>query len=351
MNLQITLIIATLIAALLIFFVQYHILFRGGVVKKKYFLLLTFSIFLVLIGHLLELTGRNTSGAFSGVRLLYLGSAFVSSCLLFFVADYCDIKIPNLIRALIIAAAAAYAAIAWTTNITGLLYASMEYDAGHTYYLLYTPGPLSLLSRVFPMLHAAAAAVMLVYRIRRSGRRGRAALIVMLVATILPSICETAFYVLSLVGYTRVNIYITPYVLAAIVTFIYYGIMRYDIDVDAVAAIVAMDTISEPFILLDSELCVLSSNNAARTLFPWLRDLPRDAPVNTRREWPEALPRSTFTNENISVEFTLREDDRRFSASVNPTAVRRRSELSLWSILIRDVTDSANFIKRLEAAA
>jgi diguanylate cyclase (GGDEF)-like protein len=127
--------------------------------------------------------------------------------------------------------------------------------------------------------------------------------------------------------------------------------MRYDIDVDAVAAVVAMDTISEPFILLDGERCVLSSNNAARALFPWLRELPRDESVHTHSGWPEELSESVFTGENISVEFALREDDRRFSASVNPTFARRRLGRAMWSVLIRDVTESANFIKRLEEAA
>jgi diguanylate cyclase (GGDEF)-like protein len=124
------------------------------------------------------------------------------------------------------------------------------------------------------------------------------------------------------------------------------------VDVDfPVAAFEAMDTISEPFILLGEDMRCLSSNNAARELFPWLTGLPRDAPVRSHPGWPEELSEQAFSSETISVDFEREVGGRRYSASVNPATASRRGGQPLWSVLIRDITESANFIKCLEEAA
>ncbi|MDR2420615.1 MAG: diguanylate cyclase [Oscillospiraceae bacterium] len=351
MNLHAVLVAATLAAASLIFLVELHIVFRGGAVKKRYFLLLVNSIFILLLGHLIELIGGDTRGAFSGVRLLYLGSALTALFLLFFVADYCNIRFNTSLRAFLTAASLLYVLAAWTTDVTGFLYASMSYDATVTHYLTYTPGPLSHVLRVFPLLYAAAAAVILIYRLRRAKGRLRKALGIMLASVIMPHISEVVFYALSLLRQHRANLYTTPYILSAFVIIIYYGITRYDIDADTVAAFAAMDTISEPFILLDEDMRCLSSNNAARALFPWLRELPRDTPVQSHPGWPAELSEPAFSGGNASVDFEPEDGGRRFSATINPATVKRRGGQALWSVLIRDITESANFIKCLEEAA
>ncbi|MDR0445970.1 MAG: diguanylate cyclase [Oscillospiraceae bacterium] len=350
MNLQPTLIIAVLVAALLVSFVELHIMFRGDALKRKYFLFLVNAVFLTVVGHLLELMGGDTRGAFSGVRVLYIGSGLASPCLLFFVADYCEIKLHMFVRIFAVAAALAYAVIAWTTDVTGLLYATMEYDAVHTFYLTYTPGSLNFALRFFPILYITVAVVMLVRGLIRTEGRLRSTLLALLISVSLPYISEIVFHVLTRLGHIRANVYITPHILSIVVAAIYYNILRYDIDADTLAAVVAIDTISEPFILLDGDLCCLSSNKAARVLFPWINPEKHGSPVYTHAEWPKELSPAVFIDKAEDVDFAEQCGSRLFSASINATHIRR-GERTLWSVLIRDVTESKNFLRSLEEVA
>ncbi|MDR1328167.1 MAG: hypothetical protein LBK23_01020, partial [Oscillospiraceae bacterium] len=318
MNLHIVLIAATMLAAAFIFSIGLHILAKSGIVRKKYFLLLINSIFIILLGHMIELTAGGTDSAFSGVRLLYFGGALTSMFLVFFIADYFGIKLHAAVRAFLVVLAAVYILAAWTTDKTGFLYASMEYDPVYTHYLLYAPGPLGLASRAAPMFYAAVSTVLLLRSLRGMRGKRRAVPVIMLAVVFLPCASEIIFYALSVLGYARISLYLTPHILTGVVFLMYYGIIRYDIDAEAVAAVVAMDTISEPFILLDGNFCCLSFNKAAGAFFPWITALPGDEPVLSHPGWPRELPASVFSGGNRSVNFSSADGLRLFSAGVNP---------------------------------
>jgi diguanylate cyclase (GGDEF)-like protein len=340
----------------LISLVASHTFFRCKSEKKNHFLLVLVSLLFILIGHLLELLSNSTGEAFTAIRVLYFGSGFVSPFLLFFIADYCDVKLPSLLKAFCLFVAVVYIVGAWTTDKTGLLYAigSYEYDSVSSHLLLYEPGTLSYVFRALPIIYLIGSTVLLLRTLKHRRGRYRKTIVILLITSLAPYVVETAMYVLPFVLGIKANIYFTPHILAVMAFLLYIGVIRYDMfDAAPIAAMMAMDTISEAFILLDRDLSCLSTNKPALAIFPWLDDLDRGKSVYLSTGWPKELSVEAITGGGSSVDFVLPGDSEHFyRASINRAdTVQRRHRRELWSVLIQDITESENFVKRLEEAA
>jgi diguanylate cyclase (GGDEF)-like protein len=339
----------------LVIFVGLLTLFRCKSEKKNYFLLGMVSILFILTGHLLELVSNNTDEAFTAIRVLYIGSGFVSPFILFFIADYCDIRINRFIKALVVLIAFAFIYGAWTTDATHLVYNEYWYDDVTTHYLLYTPGKLNLLYRVYPVLFALVPVGIIVGKLRKNHGRYKMSLIILLISIMLPYIGEILYYLATIKGTFTFHVYLTPHMLAIMAVLLYIGIMKYDMfDATPVAAVMAMETISEAFLLLDHDLGCLSSNSSAKLLFPWLPDLPKGESIYTVADWPAELSPAVFISGEYQVDYEREYDNRTlyYRASIKSTLQRRfGSPREFWSVLIRDVTESEIFLKRLEEAA
>jgi diguanylate cyclase (GGDEF)-like protein len=338
----------------LISLVASHTFFRCKSEKKNHFLLVLVSVLFILIGHLLELLSNSTGEAFTAIRVLYFGSGFVSPFILFFIADYCDVKLPSLLKAFCLFISIVYIVGAWTTDRTGLLYATYEYDSVSSHLLLYEPGTLSYAFRLLPIVYLIGSTFILIRALKNRRGRYRKTIVILLITALAPYVVETVMYVLPLALGITANIYFTPHVLAVMAFLLYIGVIRYDMfDAAPIAAMMAMDTISEAFILLDRDLSCLSTNKPARVIFPWLDDLERGKSVYLSPGWPKELSVEAITGGGSSVDFMLPWDSTHcYRASINRADdVRRRRSRDLWSVLIQDITESENFVKRLEEAA
>ena len=337
------------IALALSLFIGVYALFRSQSSKRNYFLLMQTLIIVYLAGYLLELTSTMVGEAFTAVRVLYIGGFFVAPLALFFVADYCNIKIhPLFVKTPMLLLSLASVLAMWTTNIHGLVYVDYSFDRAVTNHLVFTPGLLYYLMRVFPIFCMFMTLAILLSRIRKWKNKYRKRLLIFLYCALIPSVSETAYLISIIAGINIHHINFTPHSLAAMSFFLYLGVMRFNIfEIISSATVSAMDYIKEGFILVDDDNNYLSSNPAALEMFPDITHLSKGVAVFYLRDWPEELE----TTENGSVEFSIKGKELKyFRASVSPVYTKSQA-LVAKIIIFSDTTDSVILMKELESAA
>ena len=363
-------ILSALIALFLVIIVGGYTIFRCSSDKKNSFLVGLIAILFILVGHFIEITAANADQAFTGIRVQYIGSSFVMPFFLFFVADYCDFKIKFVFRAITMCISMMLIFVAWSTNITGLLYESFFYDIDNTRYLMYEPGKLSLVVKLIPLVYAIFCLFMLVRRIKSTRGRYRTNLMIILASIFVPYTADLIYMIFAIFGAAKDTIYLVPQAFSVLALLNYIGIVKYDMfDAIPLAAAAAMDTISDAFLLLDDDLSCLSYNRTAVSLFPWLPSWPKGQPVFTSPGWPEELSVATFDelrqnreqridySHRVDYSLAVADDDlREFNANINPALpqalnTHNAKKAALWSVVIQDITESKNFVKRLEEAA
>ena len=120
------------------------------------------------------------------------------------------------------------------------------------------------------------------------------------------------------------------------------------IEVITMATVIAMENIKEGFVLVDDKNNYLSSNPAARKMFPDISNLSRGKSILSIVNWPDELKNI----ENDFVEFSINngEKPKYFKASLSPVYLEDKSFIARI-FLFMDITDNINLMKELEKAA
>jgi two-component system, cell cycle response regulator len=120
------------------------------------------------------------------------------------------------------------------------------------------------------------------------------------------------------------------------------------IEVITMATVIAMENIKEGFILVDDKNNYLSSNPAAKKMFPDILKFSRGESILSAANWPDELR----TIENDSVEFSINngENPKYFKASISPVFLEDKTFIARI-FLFMDITDNVNLMKKLELAA
>jgi diguanylate cyclase (GGDEF)-like protein len=324
--------------------------------KRNYFMLCTFAIFLYLVGYFCELTAFSTGGALVAVKVLYLGSCFLPVLSLLFVADYCDFELRKGLKPLLALPAVVGLLIIWTTEHTGFMYSAYRFDANEPLLgLQIEGGPLYYFVYAYAVLYTAAGCAILVKTLTQ--RRDHFKSLMLLFAVLLAPMLANGIYILFNVTFTNVsvNINFTPFSMIVAIVLFYINIMRYDLfDIVPVAYSMTLDYIRDAFVLVNSDMKYMGSNIAARRLFPDLERLRRGAAVAEAGNWPDELLDIDDYSNALDVRFTLPDKDgevRYFSAQIDAISATRKKQLLGRIILIQDITNSINMMKKLEQAA
>ncbi|MDR1571566.1 MAG: diguanylate cyclase [Clostridiales Family XIII bacterium] len=321
--------------------------------KKNYFLLCMVAVIIFILGHLLELLSDSGDEAFTALKILYLASTFISTFSFFFVADYCEMRLSALrVRLPMIAVALLIAALMWTTKAHHLMYAAHWVDSGPVRYLHFDPGPLYVPAHFYPFVCIVASLALLCYRLRQ-WKKYRPRIMLIMLCVSMPLFAELLYLTLLSLMPDSFVFYFTPHALALMSIMFYIGITRYDMfDIAPRATALALDSIREAYVLVDSDMHYLLSNPAACALFRGLASLPKWEPVHSVEGWPPELAGLGTDTERRSVNFCIGEGDgaRHYSASVNALPTRGGKRLG-WVILIQEITDSVRLLKRLEEEA
>jgi diguanylate cyclase (GGDEF)-like protein len=307
---------------------------------------------LVVLGNLLEVISTDAGEAFTGIKILYLGN-YLSVFIFLFVADYFDIKLSRYfvkLPLLIIPALIALALI--TTNYHHLVYEAYWLSPTLPHTLEFSPGLLYLPINIYLLLCAVPACVIIAVQLRAAKKDRRQPLIFLLIGVITPFVATIAYTIAQATGLNTLNIYYTPYFLAAMSIFFYIGIIRYGmLDIVGKATNLTMESITEAYVLVDDNMRRLDANAAACQLFSDLETLPDNALITSVAGWPAELSNFDVHEDNFSVQFSIAgEQVRHYTAKGNKIAAQKDVAAG-WLFLIQDVTENHNLIKKLEEAA
>ncbi|MDR3365300.1 MAG: diguanylate cyclase [Clostridiales Family XIII bacterium] len=353
-----TVLIAIAIVAIAVaVFVSALTLFKAESKKKNWFMLMMMAIIVFLIGHLLELISSDVGGAFTASRVLYIGSQLVGPFALFFVADFCEIKIHRwLVRVPLLALGVFCIVVMWTTDKTHWLYKEYWLSTENGHLLDFVPAPGYSIMHIVPAALLVVCMVFILYRIKTWGREQRKGLVFIAAIVLIPFVSEVAYYLLRITGNLLYHIYLTPHSLLLMSALLFYGIIRYDIvEVKGVARARAIDLMSDAYILVDAQHKYVTSNNSAKVMFPPLRALLVGEPIDEMPGWPEILKGEVCEGEGCSIEYEAPGENasglRYFIAEISMVQTTLARVRTAWAFLIRDVTTTTVMVKQLEEYA
>ncbi|MDR1428654.1 MAG: diguanylate cyclase, partial [Spirochaetaceae bacterium] len=330
-----------------------YILYRCQSSKKTYLLLTLISASVLILGHLLELQSEDTGEAFTAVKILYVGVAFVSTFTLFFAADFCEIKLhPYAVKLPMVVIALLIIASLWTTRIHHLSYESFWLHTGTRRYFEFVPGPLYPVYTLYENICVLVSAGMIVARIR-TWKRLRRQLVMLLLIVLFPMVGGFLYYVMVVMFNNKFHFYFVAYAMSLSNVFLFFGIIRYDmLDITPRGASKALDSIKEAYILIDSGMYYLDSNSSAHHLFPGLDRFRKMAPISQLESWPEELKGFSSETENHNIQFSIvsGQNTSYYSAGINAILSPKGGKTG-WTILIRNITDTVTVMKSLEEAA
>ena len=330
-------------------FIGIYALFRSQSSKRNYFLLMQTVIIIYLIGYLLEITSANAESAFTAVKVLYIGGFFLAPLAFFFVADFCDIEVPVFLRVPLLMLSLGSVLALWTNSSHGLVYLDYSFDALISDHLIFTPGPLYFLMRVYLLICIIMILATMLYKVKEWKNKYRKRLFFFFCCAFFPSLTEAVYFVSIVTGTNPYHINFTPHSVAIMSVFLYAGVVRFNIfEIIAAATVSAMQHIKEGFVLVDENNNYLSSNPAAAEIFPEIAVIPKGESVLCVKNWPKELANM----KNYSLEFSIADEKcvRHFKASVSPVFNHHRGLLAKI-ILFNDITESVILMKKLENAA
>ena len=330
-------------------FIGIYALFRSQSSKRNYFLLMQTVIIVYLIGYLLEITSTSAESAFTAVKVLYIGGFFLAPLAFFFVADFCDIKLhPLFVKTPLLVLSSGFILAVWTNDQHRLVYQDYWFDANLSSHLIFIPGLLYFLMRIFLVVCIAIILAVMIYKMKKWKNKYRKRLFVFSFCALIPFLTEAAYFVSIVTGSNPYHINFTPHSVSIMSFFLYAGVVRFNIfEIISTATMSAMEHIKEGFVLLDEENNYLSSNPAAAEVFPEIASIPKGESIHRIANWPEELEDLNSSSFEFSI---MNRNLRHYKASISPVYAQNR-HLTAKIIIFSDITDNVNLMKKLETAA
>ena len=330
-------------------FVGIYALFWSQSYKKNNFVLMQSMIILYLFGYLLELTSSNAEEAYTAVRVIYTGGLFAAVFAFFFVADYCNVKLPTIpVKVPMVILSSIMIVTMWTTKFHHMVYQDYTFETTISNMLIFTPGPFYYPIYGYLTVCMILTIIVLLYQIKKWKNKYRRQLFIVFLCIAIPFLVNNIYYVIVTTGIDRYRTTLTPISMAVMSFCLYMGVMRFNVfEAISAATVTAMEQIREGFVLVDDKNNYLASNFAATSIFPWITKLTKGDSVSSVEGWPKELN----DMESDLVEFSVTGDDvRHFRASISPLFAQNNT-LMARIILMRDISDSVILMKELENAA
>jgi len=326
------------IAIILSIFIGVRTLFQGQGKLGNYFLIMQMTIILYLIGFLLLRLKTNDEEGWAAIRVMYAGGYLIPVFAIFSLCAYYNIKLHTyFVKIPMVIFALSIITLIETAKFHNLV---LYYDIGSrtfTFRLLFP------LIQLYPIISLIGGASILLYNLKKQRDRMRQHLIYTLICQGLPIMSEI-IYIVYFITNRKLGMYFTPYVMTFLSFFFYMGAIRYNIfGIIASATSAAIEFIKEGLVILDDNHNYISSNPAARTIFPEISDLHKGDWICSIRHWPWTLNEK----ESGSHEFSIGKTEPKFYEASIHTMQAGQGAPRAKVIIFRDVTASVNARKTL----
>ena len=324
---------------------------RGRSDKRYGFVYCIVTLFLYTLGYFIESSTGSLEGAIIGVKIMYAGAAFMAPFFFFFVADYCEIKIPKKIYKLpLFIISALFYIVVLTFDRHQLMYESFFFSAYNQIpVLMIEPGPLYIFGVILlPLFSVILSCIVLIRRIAARDKGRRYDLVILLMGALAPTLANGVY--VALIFFETPLAGVNFVVFAMIVTnFIFYlNVVRNDMfDIAPRALATTMDLIRDSFVVLDHVKAYIGANVKAKELFPGLDKLNKGANILRLGNWPPDLLTGN-SDEREEIEFVLPHKPGKIYSGWTNRIVSESGVMQGWVILIQDITETVNLIRNIQ---
>jgi two-component system chemotaxis sensor kinase CheA len=282
----------------------------------------------------------------------------MSPLFFFFVADYCELRIPKkyyLLPMLVIPVL--FYLLVLTFNHHHLLYSSYSYDSLNPIHgMPVEPSRLYYVNTFYPLFCVILSCIVLVRSIATQSRGRRFGLILLLISALAPLVAHITYVTISFFfkGSALAGINFTAFFMVLSNFIFFYNVVQNDIfDLSPKAHAITMDLIRDAFVVLDQSMAYTGSNKKAQELFPGLGELQKGGSILNLENWPRELAAGTGMGGpqelRREIEFTLpHQPGKIYSGWTN--RVTSESDITLgWVIMIQDITETVSLIRNIQA--
>jgi len=327
--------------------------------KRYAFVYCIVTIIFYTLGYLIEISCGNTEGGIIAIKIMYAGGSFMSPLFFFFVADYCEVRIPKKYYQIPLLIVPVFLfAIVLTFDYHTLFYSSYAYDyESPIQSMTIEPGPLYLIGTFYPLFCIVLSCIVLIRSIIKQSRGRRFGLILLLASALAPLFANFAYVILMFYFRTYfAGINFTAFVMILTNFIFYYNVVRNDMfDLAPKAHAITLDLIRDAFVVLDYGMAFTGANKKAHELFPGLKEYQKGASIFSLKNWPDKLS-NELENANLSsdvqreLEFTLPHKPGKIYSSWQNRISSESGATQGWIILIQDVTETKTLIRNIEEA-
>ncbi len=303
--------------------------------ERSFFLILsTICTFLYSFGYLLEMISPTLEAAFMGVRVQKMGSPFLVLLNYLFIRDvYGEKRFGIRGYCLLFALPVFNLFTAQAFPFVRLHYTHIEYFwngmiANCQGYL----GPVGALAIAYHFFLVALMLLCILRHMKREGKLQKRQSLNLLIAILVP-LTVNIYHTLS---YNHLRIDLNPFAVAVGQILILYSV-RYQnlLNVVPLARARVIETMADAFIVCDRNFGFLDANMVAKQLFPELNTLPHGEPMKQADQLKNS--------DELCLEM---KDGPRFY-KITKTDIQRSSKNSGICIILHDITDKENQLKKL----
>jgi len=332
--------------------IMFYSVARKDSSRSVYFVLLSAALTVYTAGCMfIELSGTD-DGVMTSLRIANLGIPFLAPCLLLIVVRLFQ---PASVKSWMLPAVGTYGLLTFLcimfNNRHGLYYTDVRLVdiAGHLVHIEY--GVLYWVQQGISLLLMIISYIILFRQFIKGNKKLRSHMILVIIGALMVFVANVMNFTHILPNETDP----TPFVMTFVLILLTVAMAKYKLlDIGVTAVSKALKTMDDAIIIMDSDWCVLSFNDSAKSLFPSLDFHPHTEPVAKVRGWPPELEdagilsKIVFERENESVDgaksvFTYRADKNKI--------IDERGNHVGWNIIIRDVTGITSLVSQLENLA
>ncbi|MCL2441743.1 MAG: hypothetical protein FWD14_08375 [Treponema sp.] len=327
--------------------------------KRYAFVYCIVTIIFYTLGYLVEISCGNTEGGIIAIKIMYAGGSFMSPFFFFFVADYCEVRIPKKFYQIPMLIVPIFLfGLVLTFEHHQLFYSTYAYDYDSPIQsMTIEPGPLYLIGTFYPLFCIVLSCIVLIRSIIKQSRGRRFGLILLLASALAPLFANFAYVVLMYNFSTYfAGINFTAFVMIITNFIFYYNVVRNDMfDLAPKAHAITLDLIRDAFVVLDFGTAYTGANSKAYDLFPGLKEHQKGSTITSLKDWPQEIS-NEIENINLNndirreLEFTLPHKPGKIFSSWQNRITSDSGATQGWIILIQDVTETKTLIRNIEEA-
>lgn len=344
------LVISLGLSALLSIYMASHVRLHARTPAAREAAFLLFGVALYTLGAAIEVSRFDLDGILMAVSLEYIGIAFLPALLMLFTLHYIHGESASkLVTFFLLLIPSITVVVVFTQKYHNLYYANPYVDHSGLYpVIVFERGIWYYIHSVFEQFCAFSAIGLLVVKTFRSEKRLKKQTILMVIGSLIP-VLSTLLYYFGLIPYN-----IDPAPFAFTVTGVIYAIIIFRTDLFELvpaARELALDAISEAFVVVDEEGILQDINEAALNLPGAEKIKIGDCLVDNKLLGKFLLPLLQDKQESVEFSPINSNTEKRHYHAKAYKIYKKQGYLDGIAILITDVTQTTRLLKKLSYQA